>query len=215
MILALSAALSGRTLRVASVATLLSVFVGIAAVADPQPSLSPQASPEPSASASGASGHVSVDPCALLTARDASSVIGAVNPRPQRPSPNQCLWSAASLSHSTASVSQVLFTADVAQEAKHGCHGLGCLGIVQSVAGMIPGLSPFNNAVSEIGGTATTIEGLGQRAAWTNGVLAVLQNQMIFKLRLSGTQADMLSGSQVLARKVLNNLQSRTATPHP
>jgi len=79
---------------------------------------------------------------------------------------------------------------------------------------MIPGMSSFNRTLSEMGGTATMIQGLGQRAGWSNGVLAVLQNQLIFKLKLSGTQAEMLNASEALARKVLTNMQS-TASPRP
>jgi hypothetical protein len=204
--------------RIAVVAAVagLALLCAAEAVADPSPA--PQASSAPSASATssppGSGNHMSVDPCALLTARDASSVVGAVNSTPQRPSANECLWSAASLTHATGPVSQVLFTADLAQEAKHGCHGLGCIGIVQSVTGMIPGMSSFNSTVSEIGGAATMIQGLGQRAAWANGILAVLQDQVIFKLKLSGTQSDMLDASESLARNVLNNMQ-KPATPPP
>jgi len=150
-----------------------------------------------------------------LTARDASSVIGAVNPTPRRPSPDECLWSAASLTNASGPVSQVLFTVDVAQQAKHGCHGLGCLSAVQSVTSVIPGTSAFNNTLSTIGGTATTIQGLGQKAAWSNGILAVLQDQTIFKVQLSGTQSDLLDPSKQLAEKVLTNMQNNSSTPQP
>jgi hypothetical protein len=188
------------------------------AAANGAPSSPSSPSPTPSATPSSApatGNHPSVDPCALLTAHDAASVVGAVNPTPQRPSPNECLWSAAVATKSTGAVSQVLFTADVAQEAKHGCHGLGCLSIVQSVTGMIPGMSSFNSTLNQIGGTATMVEGIGQRAAWANGVLAVLQNQLIFKLQLSGSQSDMLNASESLAHLVVNNIQSRQASPQP
>jgi hypothetical protein len=196
----------------------VAIAYGSAAVAAPNPAASVQPSPSPSASPSSvpATGnHPSIDPCALLTAHDASSVVGAVNPTPQRPSANECLWSAAVATNSTGPVSQVLFTADVAQEAKHGCHGLGCLSIVQQVTGMIPGLSSFNSTLSQIGGTATMVQGIGQRAAWANGILAVLQDQVIFKLQLSGRQSDMLNASESLAHLVVNNLQNKQATPHP
>lgn len=76
-------------------------------------------------------------------------------------------------------------------------------------------MSSFNNTLSEIGGTATMIQGLGQRAGWSNGVLAVLQDQVIFKLKLSGTQSDMLDASELLAHEVLNNIQAKSATPQP
>jgi hypothetical protein len=191
---------------------------GSAAAATSGPAPSSPTSPSPSATPStvpATGNHPSIDPCALLTAHDASSVVGAVNPTPQRPSANECLWSAAVATHSTGPVSQVLFTADVAQEAKHGCHGLGCLSIVQTVTGMIPGMSSFNSTLNQIGGTATMVEGIGQRAAWTNGVLAVLQDQVIFKLQLSGSQSDMLNASESLAHLVVNNIQSKQATPQP
>ena len=207
--------------RIALVAALAGVafLCAAQAVADPNPMVSPQpqASAVPSmttpSSLPGSGNHMSVDPCALLTARDASSVVGAVNPTPQRPSANECLWSAASVANATGPVSQVLFTVDLAQEAKHGCHGLGCIGIVQSVTGMIPGMSSFNSTVSEIGGAATMIQGLGQRAAWSNGILAVLQDQVIFRLKLGGAQSEMLNASESIARNVLNNMHNKAATP--
>ncbi len=205
-----------RFALIAGVAGIALLF-STAAIADPNPAASAKGASSASTPGSGpgSGNHMSVDPCALLTARDASSVVGAVNLTPQRPSANECLWSAASLTHSTGPVSQVLFTANLAQGAKHGCRWLGCVALVQSVTGMIPGMSSFNNTLSEIGGTATMIQGLGQRAGWANGILAVLQNQLIFKLKLSGRQSDMLNASELLAHKVLNNMQNKSATPHP
>jgi hypothetical protein len=190
----------------------------LAVLASARPALAdatPAASPSGGTTSSAGSNHPSVDPCALLTARDASSVIGAVNPTPRRPSPDECLWSAASLTNASGPVSQVLFTVDAAQQVKHGCHGLGCLSAVQSVTSMIPGASAFDNTLSTIGGTATMIQGLGQKAAWSNGILAVLQDQTIFKVQLSGTQSDLLDPSKQLAEKVLTNLQNSPATPQP
>jgi hypothetical protein len=203
-----------------ALAAVLSVAIagGSAGLAAPNPAPSASASPSPSASPSSvpsSGSHPAIDPCALLTARDASSVVGAVNPTPQRPSANECLWSAAVATNTTGPVSQVLFTADAAQQAKHGCHGFGCLSIVQSVTEMIPGMSSFNSTLNQIGGTATMVEGIGQRAAWANGILAVLQDQVIFKLQLSGKQSDMLNASESLAHLVVNNIQNKQATPHP
>jgi hypothetical protein len=43
----------------------------------------------------------------------------------------------------------------------------------------------------------------------------MLEDQTIFKLRLSGTQSDMLNASKLLAEKVLTNMQRNSATPHP
>ncbi len=200
---------------IAAVGTLL-MLASTTVRADPNPASSAAASTQSNGTGNANSpNHMSVDPCALLTARDATSVVGAVNPTPQRPAPNECLWSAASLAHGQGPVSQVLFTVDAAQEAKHGCHGFGCVSMVQSVSNVIPGTSSFNNTLNQIGGAATTIEGLGQRAAWSNGVLAVLQNQLIFKLKLSGTQSDMLDASEQLAHKVLNNMQGQPTPQAP
>ncbi len=199
-------------LRYATVASIIGaglLFVS-AAIADPTPAVSPQASPTASSG-----NHMSVDPCALMTAHDAASVLGSVNPTPQRPSADECLWSAATVTHSTGPVSQVLFTASAAQSAKQGCHGLTCLSIAQSVTSLIPGMSSFNNTLNEIGGTATMVQGLGQRAAWSNGILAVLQNQVIYKFQLSGNQSNTLNASETLAHLVLNNVQNKQASPQP
>lgn len=196
-----------RVLTSALAVILLSAGIGLAS---PSPAPSPQAG-----SSAAPGGGIGVDPCQLLTARDASSVIGSVNPKPQRPSPNECLWSAASVTNTTGPVSQVLFTVDTTQQVKHGCKGFGCVQMVQSISnvapGVIPGMDTFNNTVNKIGGTATMIEGLGQKAAWSNGILAVLQDQTVFKLHLTGTQSNMLDPSKELAQKVLDNMQANTA----
>jgi hypothetical protein len=177
-------------------------------LADANPSASPQASPIPKAGGT----HWSVDPCALLSANDVAGTLGAVNPVPQRPTADECLWNAAANSHTPHGVSQVLFTVDAVQAARHGCHGLQCIAVVQSVTGYIPGLDGFNSTVSELGSTATLISGLGQRAAWGHGILAVLENETIFKVQLSGGQSNLLNISELLAQKVLSNMKNGNGT---
>ena len=105
-------------------------------------------------------------------------------------------------------MSQVMVTVDAAQSAKHGCHGLGCLSLVQSVAGIVPGADRFSSTLNDVAGAAGTVQeiaGLGDRAGWTDGVLVVLRDSVILKVQLSGTasESNLLAVSELLARSAL------------
>jgi hypothetical protein len=105
-------------------------------------------------------------------------------------------------------VSQIMVTVDIAQSAKHGCRGLGCLSLVQSVSEMIPGADRFSSTLNDVAGAAGTVQdiaGLGDKAGWANGMLVVLHDAVIMKLQLSGTAAtsNALSISELLARSAL------------
>jgi hypothetical protein len=187
-----------------SAAAVISLLVAIGCYGRALADTSAAASPSPSSSSKS---HWSVDPCSLLGANDLTEAVGAVNP-PRRPSTDECLWSAATNQHTPRGVSQVLLTVDAADQAKNGCKGLNCVYIVRAITGYIPGLDRFNSTVDTLGSTAILIKGLGQKAAWGHGILAVLENNTIFKVQLSGTQSDMLSASELLAQKVLANMGS-------
>lgn len=184
------------------IANVLATSILLAASAAASPSATPTEQPAQHAAA--------VDPCALLSASDVQSALHAAAPTPQRPSANECLWAAAA--HAPAGtaggMSQLLVTVDSAQAAKRGCRGLGCLSLVQSVAGVIPGADRFSNALNEAAGAAGTVQeisGLGERAGWTNGVLVVLRDAVILKVQLTGTAAggNALALSEVVARSAL------------
>lgn len=183
------------------IASLLAASLLLAATATAPPSAAP---------ASQTAQHAAVDPCALLSATDVQSALHAAAPSPQRPSANECLWAAATHAPAGAagSMSQLLVTVDTAQTAKHGCRGLGCLSLVQTVAAFVPGADRFSNALNEAAGAAGTVQeisGLGDRAGWTNGVLVVLRDAVILKIQLSGSAAgaDALALSEVVARSAL------------
>jgi hypothetical protein len=190
-----------RTAAAVAVTLLLGLACTGRSFGAPTPAPSPQ-SPAPAPSRP----HWAVDPCALLGSNDLTDAVGAVNPHPTRPTPDQCLWSVAQNQHTPGGVRQVLLTVDAADEAKNGCKGLNCVALIRSITGYIPGLDRFNNTVDTLGGDATLISGLGNRAAWGHGILAVLENNTIFKLQLSGTQSDMLDASELLAHKVISNM---------
>lgn len=191
----------GRTSTTIVLILILGLALGGLAKADPTPTATPQATP-------ASKNHWSVDPCTLLGSNDLTDAVGAVNPHPQRPTADQCLWSAAQNNHTPNGVRQVLLTVDAADEAKHGCKGLNCLAMVRAITGYIPGMDQFNSTVDTLGSTATLISGLGQKAAWGHGILAVLEDDTIFKVQLSGTESDALSASELLAQKVLDNMGS-------
>jgi hypothetical protein len=172
------------------------------ALAQPTPSPTPSSSPSTSTKSPW-----TVDPCRLLGSNDLYDVVGSVNPHPQHPTADECLWNAAVQQHTPHSVSQVLLTVDTAVNAK-GCHGLNCVYYLRAVTGYVPGMDRFNQTFDELGEGAVLISGLGQRAGWGHGILAVLDNDTIFKLQLTGSQSDMLDASELLARKIIYNMAS-------
>lgn len=159
----------------------------------------------PSTQSAPASG-TRVDPCAMLSAPDIASALG-VGIRsmgtPQHPSPGECAWAVAS--HAGAPARNVVLIMQPVQHGGGGCHGLGCLSIVQSVfnAHVLPGLpSQFADAFQD----AQLISGLGDKASWKDGRLTVLRADMAFQLFVRGSGSPALTASEALARDVLYRL---------
>lgn len=148
---------------------------------------------------------VGVDPCAMLSAPDVASAMGvgvqSVGPG-QRSSANECTWAIAA--HAGAPAQNVVLEVQNVQAAKGGCHGFGCLNVVQSVLGpAMPSLpSQFAGAFSD----AQMIAGLGDKAAWKDGKLTVVKAETAFQLLVNGTGSPALATSETLARDVLNHI---------
>ncbi|MDQ6933329.1 MAG: hypothetical protein M3160_09180 [Candidatus Eremiobacteraeota bacterium] len=156
--------------------------------------------------------EVKIDPCAMLAAPNLASALGVAVQTigtPQRPSANQCLWAVAA--HGSATPAQtVLLVLDANEMKKSPCRGLSCLGLARSIVGMIPGVNipaPMEAAFAD----AQLISGLGDKAAWKNGWLTVVKDQVAFQLLVQAPAASQsqLEVSQILAQNVLTRLSTR------
>lgn len=168
-------------------------------VASTQQQNAQQASPPPAPSAA------KMDPCAMLGAPDVASALGVGVQSigaAQHPSANECAWGVAS--HAGAPARNVLLVVEpVAQ--KSACHGLGCLGIVQSVLN-VSGVPAMPAQFVEAFNDAQTIAGLGDKAAWKDGRLTVVKADMAFQLFVRGSASPALATSESLARTILERV---------
>ncbi|HXM19632.1 MAG TPA: hypothetical protein VN934_12620 [Candidatus Tumulicola sp.] len=77
----------------------------------------------------------------------------------------------------------------------------------------LPGSQLFDQAMSTAG-QVQTITGLGEKAGWANGLLTVLQNNVLYKVKVGGLASSQLAlnASELIARGALNRTH---ASPHP
>ncbi|MDQ6825559.1 MAG: hypothetical protein M3007_08880 [Candidatus Eremiobacteraeota bacterium] len=103
---------------------------------------------------------------------------------------------------------QVMLALDVAQNPKRACKGLRCVWLAQSIAGSIPGVQLFNSKLGGALNDAQMIAGLGDKAAWNNGRLTVLKNEVVFPLQVSSAHSgsSSLGVSEALTQTVLGRL---------
>jgi hypothetical protein len=63
-------------------------------------------------------------------------------------------------------------------------------------------------------GQVQMITGLGEKAGWSNGLLTVLQNNVLYKVKIGGLASSQLAldASELIARSALNRTH---ASPKP
>src|ERR1700674_391627 len=102
-------------------------------------------------------------------------------------------------------------------QSKPVCKGINCLWLAHSVTSSLgvnlPGSQLFDQAMSTAG-QVQTITGLGEKAGWANGLLTVLQNNVLYKVKVGGLASSQLAlnASELIARGALNRTH---AAPHP
>ena len=164
--------------------------------------------PAAAAQAPPAGSTSKVDPCGMLGAPDVASALGvgvSSLGSAQHPTPNECAWAVAS--HAGAPARSVVLAMQPIQAAKT-CRGLGCLHIVQSIVGAVPGLPNLPPALSDAFTDAQMLSGLGDKAAWKDGKLTVVKADMAFQLLVQGSHSPTLATSEALARTVLYHLST-------
>jgi hypothetical protein len=182
------------------------------ASATPSPTPAPDATPKPGG----------IDPCALLGAPDVASALHTTVhnlAHPHRPTADECLWAATSRMQGVVPP-QVLFGLQIAQ-SKPACRGINCLWMAHSITSSLgvnlPGSQLFDHAMSTAG-EVQYITGLGEKAGWANGLLTVLQNNVLYKVQIGGLATSQLAldASELIARHALNRAQTPpTAPPSP
>jgi len=169
---------------------------------------SPDATPRPGG----------VDPCALLAAPDVASALHTTVhnlAHPHRPTADECVWAATSRVQG-AVPPQVMFALQMGQ-SKPACKGINCLWLAHSVTSSLgvnlPGSQLFDRAMSTAG-QVQMITGLGEKAGWANGLLTVLQNNVLYKVKVGGLKSSQLAldASELIARGALNRTH---ASPKP
>ena len=155
-------------------------------------------------------GHL-YDPCALVSQADVASAAGVATDQvlaPTSPTKNECIWAIGSKAGVPGQ--QVTLTLQTIDQAKQA-HGLprftAFLGAFQS----LPGVGIVNNPmVTRAFSEAQVVANLGDRAGWKNGSLAVLKNQLLFHIGVSGqpSEATGLKVATSVAQSVLEHLQT-------
>ncbi len=170
---------------------------------------SPSPSSEPSAGVN-AGGHF-YDPCAMVSQQDVASAAGvAVNQvsSPSRPTSDECAWAVAS--HAGAPAQEVVLTLQSADDVRKA-RGFSRFTSALSTVRSIPGVPVVNNPiVDEAFSGAQEISNLGDRAGWKNGVLSVLEGQVLIQVDATGQSSgsQSLAVSKAIARSAIENVKT-------
>lgn len=174
------------------------------------------------AAAHGANGGLPYDPCAVVSRNDVASAAGVAVDQvyaPTQPTKNECVWAVAA--HGGMAAQNVALTIQSIDQVKasHGIAKFGALlGAIRNLSGVSGVSLPISPLVTQAFADAQVVAGLGDRAGWKNGTLAVLKNQALFQLTATGqtTDAGSLRLSRALAQSALNHIDiSGPATPKP
>jgi hypothetical protein len=170
----------------------------------------PAASPPAPALQPGA-GHP-YDPCALVSQRDVASAAGVATDQvlaPTSPTKNECIWAIGS--KAGAPGQQVTLTLQTIDQARQA-HGLARFTTLIGAFQTLPGAGIVNNPiVTRAFSEAQAVANLGDRAGWQNGSLAVLKNQMLFNVGVSGQSSD--TSSLKVATSVAQSVLQHLPTP--